>query len=90
MIIIKKLVTVLLPHPVIPFIKNHLPHLTESKICVWEEIPNLTIRVVGKVKQVPLNLIILIIAVAVQGGAEVIGDVPQLMCLVPVHSKYFR
>ena len=66
------------------------PHLPEREVSVWEEVPHLTIGVVDVVKQVPLDRVVLVVSVAVDGGAEVIRHVPQLMGLVPEsdsHSK---
>ena len=59
------------------------PHLPEGEVCVGEEVTNLTISVIHIVKQVPLDGVVLVVSVAVDGGAEVIRDVSQLMGLVP-------
>ena len=65
-----------------PFVEDNPPHLPEREVSVWEEVPHLTIGVVDVVKQVPLDRVVLVISVAVDGGAEVIRHVPQLVGLV--------
>ena len=40
---------------------------------------------IDKVKLAPLNIIL--VSVAVEGGAVIFGDVPQLMGLKPQHNK---
>ena len=56
--------------------EDNPPHLPEREVSVWEEVPHLTIGVVDVVKQVPLDRVVLVVSVAVDGGAEVIRHVP--------------
>ena len=66
-----------------PLIKNQLSHLPEGKVGVGEEVPHLTVGVVDVVEQVPLDGVVHVVPVAVDGGAEVIRHVPQLVGLIP-------
>ena len=59
------------------------PHLPEREVSVGKEVSHLTIGVIDVVKQVPLDRVVLVISVAVDGGAEVIRHIPQLVGLVP-------
>ena len=68
---------------VCPLIKDNLSHLSEREVCVGKEVSHLSIGVVDIIKQIPLNGIVLVIPVAVDGGAVVAGHVPQLMGLIP-------
>ena len=68
---------------VCPLIKDNLSHLSKREVCVRKEVAHLSIGVVDIIKQIPLNWIILVIPVAVDGGAVVAGHVSQLMGLIP-------
>ena len=70
-----------------PLIKNQLSHLPEGKVGVGEEVPHLTVGVVDVVEQVPLDGVVHVVPVAVDGGAVVVGHVPQLMSLKPGKIK---
>ena len=72
---------------VVPFLDNQVSHFSEGEVSVGEEVSHLTVLVVDIVKQVPLDLVILVVSVAVDGGAEVIGDVSQLVGLEPDREK---
>ena len=67
----------------IPFFSNQISHFSEGVVSVREEVSHLTIFVVDVVEQVPLDIVILVVSVAVDGGAEVVGDVSQLVGLEP-------
>ena len=43
---------------------------------------------IDKVKLIPLNVVI--VSVAVDDGAVILGDVPQLICLKPEPETCFR
>ena len=73
----------ILLHPVVPFFKYHLSHLTEGEIRVWEKVTNLAVLIIHIVKQIPLDGIVFIIPVAVERGAKAIRHISQLMGLIP-------
>ena len=79
----KNILSSCVPH-VGPLIKNQLSHLPESKVRVREEVPHLSVGVIDVVKQVPLDGVVHVVPVAVNGGAVVVGDIPQLMSLKPM------
>ena len=66
-----------------PLIKDQLSHLPEGKVGVGEEVSHLTVGVVDVVEQVPLDGVVHVVPVAVDGGTVVVGHVPQLMSLKP-------
>ena len=69
--------------------EDNPPHLPEREVSVGKEVSHLTIGVIDVVKQVPLDRVVLVISVAVEGGAEVLRHVPQLVGLVP-ENQYFK
>ena len=66
-----------------PLVKDNTPHLPEGEVSVWEEVPHLTVSIIDVIKHVPLNRVVHVVSVAVDCGAEVIRDIPQLVDLVP-------
>ena len=71
-----------------PLIEDNLSHLSKGEVCVGKEVSHLTISVVDIIEQVPLDRVVLVIPVAVDGGAVVARHVPQLVGLVP-EIKYW-
>ena len=67
--------------------KDNSPHLSEGEVCVGEEVFHLTICIINIVKKIPLDGVVLVVSVAVDGGAEVIRHVPQQVGLVPEMLK---
>ena len=68
---------------VLIFIHHQSSHLTEGEVSVGEEVSHLSIGVIDIVEQVPLDVVVLVVSVAVDGGAVVAGHVPQLVSLKP-------
>ena len=66
-----------------PLVKDNPPHLPKREVSVGEEVPHLTVSVIDVIKQVPLDRVVLVVSVAVDGGAEVIRHISQLVGLVP-------
>ena len=71
------------PASVLVLVHNEGPHLPVGEVRVGEEVSHLAVAVVDIVEQVPLDVVILVVSVAVDGGAVVIGHVPQLVGLEP-------
>ena len=63
------------------------PHLPEGEVCVGKEVFHLTICIIDIVKKVPLDGVVLVVSIAIDGGAEVIRHVPQQVGLVPEMLK---
>ena len=59
-----------------PLVKDNPPHLPKREVSVGEEVPHLTVSVIDVIKQVPLDRVVLVVSVAVDGGAEVIRNIP--------------
>ena len=68
---------------VCPLIQDDLSHLSKGEVGVGKEVSHLTVGVVDIIEQVPLDRVVLVIPVAVDGGAVVARHVPQLVGLVP-------
>ena len=64
-------------------LQNLLPHFTKGEVRVGAEVAIQTIFVIDKVKLIPLDVIR--VSVAVNDGAVIRGDVPELVCLEPEH-----
>ena len=67
----------------VPFFHNQISHFSIGEICVGEKVSHFTIFVIDVIKQVPLDVIIVIVSVAIDCCTVVIGDIPQLVGLEP-------
>merc|ERR1719295_2562710 len=65
------------------FFVNFIAHLTESKVCVREEIAHFSF-VLDKIKLIPLNFII--ISVALYSSTVILRYISQLVSLIPFRA----